>query len=665
MKWMGWRWLLLLLLSLPIQRGQGQPVSGIRYGVEQGLPSSRVYAVRQDARGLIWIATDKGVVRFDGVSFRVYSASDGLENTDVWGLIPDHHGRMWLLSYSHYLHFLEGDSLHRIPSPLPTEAFPLYGLIDDGRDITVNLGGHPGMQYTMTLGTADTATPEVRLHHAPPLLLGIDAFGHRIRYAAGDTVQVHIQYTTTNRSERIAVPLPPGEIMTQLLLMADFRRVVLRTDQALYQLNYHTHQLVRKPFDVLLAGWDTLPDVPRIQVTDSLVFLWCHGAMQALNLALEPTALLPETTGNIQAAFRDREGNFWLSTDGQGVQFIPAQRLLVDHVPLTANRQPTEVTAMATLDEHRLLISRGDGALQVISENSRQTVLPAQWLSGTGLRWREPLRLMPAKDHQLWLLTDEYVLRATHTDGPIAGWRWQKVQAVLGQEMYFKDAVPDGFGGCWLATSRGTFHLTEDGALTEQCALRTSALARSTSGTLWMGTSNGILRHANGVTDYPGGALPLITSSTKLLALENDSAVWVHYSGKGIGLLEGQQWHPVPGTEHLQVHALTRHDALYVAHHQGIARISRVAHHPDSFRLEALPVHGALLTPEVRHLVVSDSVVMVGTAMGLSAIRQPDRPVFVPPLIRLTTVQWGNQFLNLADAARLERSEQRLRIGFQ
>ncbi len=43
-----------------------------RYGVADGLPSGPVYAVTQDRHGLMWFATASGLVRYDGVSFRVF-----------------------------------------------------------------------------------------------------------------------------------------------------------------------------------------------------------------------------------------------------------------------------------------------------------------------------------------------------------------------------------------------------------------------------------------------------------------------------------------------------------------------------------------------------------------------------------------------------------------
>jgi hypothetical protein len=44
-----------------------------RYGTKEGLPSDLVKAVAKDRFGFVWLATDAGLVRFDGVDFDSYA----------------------------------------------------------------------------------------------------------------------------------------------------------------------------------------------------------------------------------------------------------------------------------------------------------------------------------------------------------------------------------------------------------------------------------------------------------------------------------------------------------------------------------------------------------------------------------------------------------------
>lgn len=68
--------------------------------INNGLPSNHVYYSLADRFGYLWMATEKGVVRYNGYNFRTYGLAEGLANDDVWHLYEDKKGRIWLFSIS-------------------------------------------------------------------------------------------------------------------------------------------------------------------------------------------------------------------------------------------------------------------------------------------------------------------------------------------------------------------------------------------------------------------------------------------------------------------------------------------------------------------------------------------------------------------------------------
>lgn len=85
--------LLFIVLALPCL-GQDFPV--IHFTKKEGLPGNMVYQVYRDRTGFLWFATDKGVVRYNGIKFETFTTSDGLTDNDVISLFEDHYGRIWL-----------------------------------------------------------------------------------------------------------------------------------------------------------------------------------------------------------------------------------------------------------------------------------------------------------------------------------------------------------------------------------------------------------------------------------------------------------------------------------------------------------------------------------------------------------------------------------------
>lgn len=66
------------------------------YSVADGLAQSSVYAIIQDQNDYIWMGTEGGVTRFDGINFENYTTEDGLALNGVRALFEDSHGNIWM-----------------------------------------------------------------------------------------------------------------------------------------------------------------------------------------------------------------------------------------------------------------------------------------------------------------------------------------------------------------------------------------------------------------------------------------------------------------------------------------------------------------------------------------------------------------------------------------
>jgi signal transduction histidine kinase/ligand-binding sensor domain-containing protein len=76
---------------------RGEPQMTIRsWQREQGLPQNAVRALAQTADGYIWVGSDDGITRFDGVRFVTYGTREGLRNGPVRVLLADSRGALWL-----------------------------------------------------------------------------------------------------------------------------------------------------------------------------------------------------------------------------------------------------------------------------------------------------------------------------------------------------------------------------------------------------------------------------------------------------------------------------------------------------------------------------------------------------------------------------------------
>lgn len=96
--------------SLHAQIVQTLQASVLNLTQEDGLPSNEVYNLMQDSRGNIWIATDGGLARYDGIEVKTYTNEKKIGGA-VDLLREDDEGRVWCKTYTGQLFYVEDDSL--------------------------------------------------------------------------------------------------------------------------------------------------------------------------------------------------------------------------------------------------------------------------------------------------------------------------------------------------------------------------------------------------------------------------------------------------------------------------------------------------------------------------------------------------------------------------
>ncbi len=101
-----------VLFFINILQGYCQDFPLVHYTMDDGLPSNTVYSIYRDSKGYMWIATDKGISRYNGISFENFTTLNGLPDNEVFYFQEDLTGRMWLATYNGALCYYSNDSFH-------------------------------------------------------------------------------------------------------------------------------------------------------------------------------------------------------------------------------------------------------------------------------------------------------------------------------------------------------------------------------------------------------------------------------------------------------------------------------------------------------------------------------------------------------------------------
>lgn len=111
------------------------------YTVADGLPTPMVYDMVQDKQGYIWLATESGLVKYDGYTFKTLTTRDGLPGNDVLKLFLDKEDRLWMIFYQEGVGYLDDGVYHQVPDHvLPKASYIFSQDVHENGEVWIGTG---------------------------------------------------------------------------------------------------------------------------------------------------------------------------------------------------------------------------------------------------------------------------------------------------------------------------------------------------------------------------------------------------------------------------------------------------------------------------------------------------------------------------------------------
>jgi signal transduction histidine kinase/ligand-binding sensor domain-containing protein len=198
-----------------------------QYTEKDGLPGDRVSCIQADARGLLWVATNRGVSRFDPETktFRNYDARDGLQSGEFIGCFQSSSGEMLFGGLGGLNTFYPEqikDNLH--PPPVAITAVRLF---NEAEPMKLPADGRIQLSYQQNDLTFEFAALD---YHAPSK----NQYAYRLEGVNGDWV-----YAGTRRYADYT-NLGPGKYV--------FRVKASNNDGVWNEQDVTLHITIRPPF---------------------------------------------------------------------------------------------------------------------------------------------------------------------------------------------------------------------------------------------------------------------------------------------------------------------------------------------------------------------------------------------------------------------------------
>ncbi len=455
-----------------------------KWGTEQGFPRGPVYSIAQTTDGYLWIGTEAGLVRFDGMNFRLVHDDSGSPITSVLGLLADNDGNLWIRS--------SGSSLFRYRDGIFDR--PLLGLTGPITRVTAMSLGNRGSPVIAMEGTGDFA------------------------YSAGKFQMI---------APAEGLPRSPVLAVAQT---SDGETWIGTRDAGLFRSSRGLNRSVVRGLPDLKINC-LLPDGARDlwAGTDAGVVRWDGRELRAGGI--------PLSLSNFQALAleKDRDGNLWIGTDSRGILRLNRQGVLNETVLASSQA----ITALFEDREGNLWIGSAN-ELDRLRDSAFVTYSSSEGLPSDrngpvysdpdGRTWFAPF------DGGLSWLQDGRQGRVTE-----AGLNSDIVYSIAGGKGELWIGRQRG-GLTHLRSTAGSISTetyTQVGGLAQNSVY---SVYRSRDGTIWAGTLSG------GVSKFAGGRFSNYTSADGLASntvasiLEtSDGAMWFG-TPNGLSTLSGGRW---------------------------------------------------------------------------------------------------------------------------
>lgn len=510
----------------------------ISWGTEKGFPGGSVSSIAQTPDGYLWIGTDKGLARFDGMNFRKFGQAKPASFAigPVRRLLVDTQGNLWiLLQNTKFLRYHDGNF-----SLMRGEAENGVTALGPGPDNSILLsslamGVLVYKNDNFVSASQSLASGENRNEVPPDFTWSTGLALHRLLEPTAAVISLastsdgKIWLGTADRGIFFlneagvhAVSSPFPNLRINCILPLSNEKLWVGTNEGV--LLWNGAELTRSGLPSSLSNVDVL-SIARDR--DSNIWVGTAQTLFRINESGVSSFARPSPAPyRVTALFEDREGNLWIG----GAEHIDC---LHDSAFITYSLPHSESAGalFADSDDNTWIAPTEGGLLSLKGGNYTS-------IGAAGLRRDVVYSISSARPNSLWLGRQQGGL--THLlsiHGAVTAKTYTQSDGLAENSVYSVLETRDGSvwsgtltaGASQLKNGRFTNYTTTNGL----AANTVSAIAEGSDGSIWFGTPNGLSQmSANGWRTYHvGDGLP--SEDIDSLFQDSDGVLWI---GTGQGL---------------------------------------------------------------------------------------------------------------------------------
>jgi signal transduction histidine kinase/ligand-binding sensor domain-containing protein len=636
------------------------------WGAEQGFPGGPVYAIAQTPDGYLWIGTEKGLVRFDGLHFRLFKVSDSpmLPAGPILGLAVDGNGDLWVrLQGPELLRYHEG-KFQNMLSELKTPEAEVTAMCA-GKDGDILFSGLLNGTMRYSRGKLTTLTSIVEL---PKLVISlVETSDGKVWLGTKDA---GLYYAQDGKVAEVTTGLPDRKINS--LLAVGSRDLWIATDNGIVRWNGGEFSAAASSHVL-----DRTQGLAMIQDRDSNVWIGAPngltriGARAVSSFEQQGNPSTLSSIGPVTALFEDREGNLWMGTR-RGFERL---RDSVFTTYSAAGGLPAEINGPVYVDgQGRIWFAPAQGGLYWLKENQVGHVANA------GLD-RDVIYSISGDEKDLWIGRRGGLTQLRYGDNSFSTQTYTQADGLAQNAVFAVHKSRDGT--VWAGTLSGGLSRFKNGAFHTYNVANglgsnsITSMREISDGTMWFGTPNGLNAFANGHWRSYSSREGLPPGTVNCLSEDSSGTLWVG-TANGVAFIRSgaiQVPREVPESLHEQVFGIEedRTGALWIATANHVLRVNREAMLRDALGdadvREFGLADGLGSTQGIRRQqsVVADAIGRIWFSMdhGLSFVDPTPMALSSPPaLLQVEAISADGRPINLRPRVNIAAPHQRITLVY-
>jgi ligand-binding sensor domain-containing protein/serine phosphatase RsbU (regulator of sigma subunit) len=337
----------------------GQRYDLVIHATETGLAGNQVNDITQDSLGLLWIATDHGVSRFDGITFKNFTAKHGLAENFCSTVLCDSQGNVWVGHQAGGVSVIKRDSIHHFNEGSGLANNEVHDIIQakDGKIWVATFGGIS--IYNGTTWRSITVAEGLSFNNVQALAQYDDESIWAGTYGAGvsvfnkeDVGYLHMGNGLVNNYVTSLVPHDGNMLIGTLGGMSnwngqqftsDFKTIGLFTNQInglvvddqdrIWLGTFNGAVRMSENQRLSISEINGLPQNEVLEVfCDSESNIWLGtkaGLVRVRNLAFSHFSSTEELDIYPSSLFADSKGNLWAGNEAGGVLEFDSEQFLM------------------------------------------------------------------------------------------------------------------------------------------------------------------------------------------------------------------------------------------------------------------------------------------------------------------------------------------------